>query len=255
MMRFAMAKQHAESPDARPYDWSPAPASVRLEPHAVHIWRAFLDRPKQQERFLATLADDERARAARFVFPRDRGRFVAGRAILRNIIARYLGGSAGDIEFAYEDAGKPTVRLRPSDPPLRFNVSHSHDLAVYAFAHGRAVGIDVEAINSQFCGDDIAEQFFSPAEGRELAALTREQRREAFFLGWTRKEAYIKAHGGGLAIPLHAFDVTLSPGSPVRLRSIDSERWTLQAFDAADDYAGAVVAEGSGWDMRLWEWS
>jgi 4'-phosphopantetheinyl transferase len=188
------------------------------------------------------------------VFERDRGRFVAARGILRGIIARYLGRSAADVEFEYEDAGKPSVRLSRSDPPLCFNVSHSQGLAIYAFAHGRTIGVDVEAINTQFCGDDIAKQFFSPAEVRELASLSGERRREAFFLGWTRKEAYVKAHGGGLGIPLHTFDVTLSPGLPARLRSVDSERWTLEAFDAADQYAGAVVAEGTGWTLRCWNW-
>jgi 4'-phosphopantetheinyl transferase len=238
---------------AVPSNWSARPPDVRLVKHEIHVWRAFLNREDAGVHHMV-LSEDERARASRFVFPRDRDHFVASRGILRAILGHYLQRPAGAIEFAYEREGKPRLRLRDADAPIRFNLSHSHGLAVYAFSNDREIGIDVEAIRADVTGEEIAERFFSSRESAELRALPRDRRDEGFFLCWTRKEAYVKARGAGLGIALDSFDVSLTPGLPAELKSIDHGRWMLRSFQPAVGYAGAVVAEGKDWALHLWDW-
>ena len=235
--------------------WSAPPLEPSLANREVHLWRAFLDdcRPTH-ERFDATLTEDEWARAGRFAFARDRDRFIAGRGILRAILGQYLRCPPGAIRFTYESEGKPRIHFPRSGPVPRFNLAHSHGLAVYAISSDREIGIDVEAVRPEVAAEEIAERFFSVAERAELGSLPPDQRYEPFFLGWTRKEAYVKARGCGLGIALDSFDVSLTPGRPEILVSTDSGRWTLRAFQPAEHYAGAVVAEGGDWTLCYWDW-
>jgi 4'-phosphopantetheinyl transferase len=236
-------------------NWSAAPAEPKLTDDDIHVWRAFLDRARASAAHLeATLAEDELSRASRFVFERDRRHFVAARSILRSILSRYLQRPAASIVFSYTPEGKPRLHPEDADFPIRFNLSHSNGLAVCAVSRDREIGIDVEKIRSGFRGDAIAQRFFSSKEITELRSLPPEQRDEGFFLCWTRKEAYVKAQGAGLSIPLHTFDVSLTPGMPERLASVDSDRWTLRSFLPADLFAGAVVAEGMGLNFCFLDW-
>ena len=231
--------------------WAARPGELRLPDNEIHVWRAFLDDERASDHH-AILSEDERARASRFVFPRDRNHFVASRGILRSLIGRYLQRPAETIDFSYNPQGKP--RLRDTGIPIRFNLSHSHGIALYAFSTHRELGIDVEAIRSEFTGEQIAERFFSLKELAELRSVPPEKRHEAFFLCWTRKEAYVKARGGGLGISLDSFEVSLTPGMPETLVSTDSGRWMLRSFQPAALYAGALVAERGDWCLRLWDW-
>ena len=233
--------------------WSPRPAELHLAEVDIHVWRAFLD-SEDARRLEKVLTEDERARASRFVFPRDRDRFISGRGILRSILGQYLRRPASTIELTYEPAGKPRLRRLDFDPPICFNVSHSQGLAVYAFSRECEVGIDVEAIRSSDKGEQLAERFFSGKELAELRSLPVEMRDQGFFLCWTRKEAYVKARGAGLGIPLDSFDVSLTPGRPEELASSDSHHWMLRSFGPAEGCVGAVVAEGKNWGRRLWDW-
>ena len=196
---------------------------------------------------------DEKSRAARFRFARDRNHFIAARGILRELLGGYLHRSPAELEFDYGPSGKPALRTEGPSSPVRFNLSHSHGLAVYAFALGREVGIDLEPIRPDFAADDIAGRYFSTRELNELRALPPELRPEGFFLCWTRKEAYVKARGEGLQIPLDSFSVSLTPGEPEVLESADSSRWSLRSFEPAPRYVAAVVGEGQGWRLRHWE--
>jgi len=237
-------------------NWSVPPTVPGLADNEVHLWRAFLDSEHTSLQLLeATLADDERVRAARFVFPRDRDRFITRRGILRAILGRYMGRPAAAVELVYESQGKPRLRSSDSDQPIRFNVSHSQGLALYAFSRSREIGIDVEAIRSDVPCEEVAERFFSSTELAEFRSLPPEHRDEGFFLCWTRKEAYGKALGAGLTIPFDAFDVSLTPGMPETLLSADCGRWALRSFQPCRAYAGAVVAEGKDWGLCLWDWS
>ncbi|HEX8458500.1 MAG TPA: 4'-phosphopantetheinyl transferase superfamily protein [Pyrinomonadaceae bacterium] len=237
---------------------------VPLADGEVHLWRAALtpDAPATLERFHATLAPDEKATAARYRFRRHRDHYVAARGILRQLLARYLSAPPESLRFTYSAYGKPALdpSAHGAQPSLRFNLSHSHELALYAFARGRDLGIDLEHVRADLAGAEIAARFFSAREVSALRALsTEEMRVRAFFNCWTRKEAYIKARGEGLSHPLDAFDVSLAPGDPAVLlgtRGDPSEltRWTLHALDAGADYAAALVVAGGEHTLRLWQW-
>jgi len=239
-----------------PIDWETPPPEFTLGENDIHLWRASLDCEEAVLRRLETsLSAEEKSRAAKFVFAPDRDHFIAARGILRELLARYLEDSPSAVKIAYGKQGKPTLSGPNLDRPLHFNLSHSRGLAVYAFSVRREVGVDLEPIRSDFATDDIAERFFSPAEIKELGSLPPDLKAEGFFQCWTRKEAYIKARGEGLQIPLDSFSVTLTPGEPEQLSSADSARWSLRAFQPAEGYAGAVVGEGNGWELRCWQWN
>src|SRR2546422_5909701 len=234
--------------------WLSPPTVVSLREREIHLWRASLDEnePSVIQCWKSELTQDELARASRFAFPLDRDRFIVGRGILRAILGRYMRWPSAALEFIYEAQGKPRLRLGDEDPPIRFNVSHSQGLAVYAFSCNREIGIDIEAIQPDIPREDIAEQFFSSKELAEFRLLPPEQRREGFFLCWTRKEAYFKALGAGLTLPLCGFHVSLTPGMPERLLSTDSFRWMLHSFEPPRGYPGAIVAERKDGTPTFW---
>ena len=231
-------------------------AKFELAADDIHCWRASLDCNQfVLAKLEGTLSTDERARADRFVFETDRNHFIAARGILRELLGAYLKQHPARLEFSYGPQGKPALDSEKLKSPLRFNLSHSHGLAVYAFACGHELGIDVEKIVPTSAGAEIAERFFSTRELAELHTMPRERRDEGFFLCWTRKEAYIKARGGGLQIPLHSFHVSLTPGQPAELCSEDSPSWTLRSLQPRAGYAAAIVGEGKNWRLRHYEWT
>lgn len=238
--------------------WSPGPKRPELTAEEVHVWRAWLDAGESEvARLRALLSDEERARADRFYFAKDRRHFTVARGLLRALAARYTGRPAELISFTYNEYGKPS--LSDEGAELRFNLSHSKGLALYAFARGREVGVDVEFSREDFGGEEIASRFFSPAEVAALRALPDAEKTRAFFNCWTRKEAYIKAHGLGLSLPLEGFDVSLAPGQPAALLGTrhdpaQAARWSLRALSPADGYAAALAAEGHGWRLSCWSW-
>ena len=236
--------------------WSEPPSEFELLESEVVIWRAALDCEQSVLRRLeATLSPDERSRANRFHFCKDRDHFIAGRGILRSLIGSYLRRDPAEIKFGYGPQGKPDLAVDRADPSLTFNLSHKQGLAVYAFARERQLGIDLEAVASSFPGEDIARRFFSPGEVEELLALPPDLRSKGFFLAWTRKEAYIKARGHGLQIPLDSFDVSLTPGRPPRLLTRVGIEWQIISFEVGPDTPGALVFDGSQASaIHFFEW-
>src|SRR5688572_13058173 len=195
--------------------WAHGPAEPGLAQKEVHVWRASLDVPAEAPDALrAHLSPDERERAAAFYFEQARNHYAASRGILRALLSRYLQQPANTFAFTYTSYGKP---LLPID--LKFNVSHSYGLALFAFVLGPEVGVDLERIRPEFAGQEIAERFFSADEARTLKEVPTDERARAFFRCWTRKEAFIKAHGTGLSFPLREFTVEFSAGTPARLLS------------------------------------
>jgi 4'-phosphopantetheinyl transferase len=206
----------------------------------IRVSHANLDvSPTRLNSLFELLSPEERERALRFRFPRHRDHFIAGRGILREILAARLEIAARQVRFIYGPHGKPEVPA--SD--LRFNLSHSAGHALYAAIRGREVGVDIECMDRRFSQDGIPERFFSPGEVRQLRALPPSQQMGAFFRCWTRKEAYIKARGLGLALPLDSFDVTLAPGEPAAFVR-GGENWTLKELPAPEGFAAALVVEG-----------
>lgn len=241
------------------YDVAPPPGWV-ISSAEVHVWRAPLEQPAiHMDQLAQTLSDDERTRAERFHFERDRRRFVVAQGLLRILLGKYLNIEPHRLEFGHGPHGKPHLSSSHSSA-IRFNLAHSHELALYAFACGREVGIDVEHICPLPDAEQIAARFFSAAENAVLCALPENQRSEAFFNCWTRKEAYLKATGDGLSRPLDQFQVSLAPGEPVRLL-VDEQmpeeisRWRLESLMPASGYVAALVVEGHDWHLRCWQCS
>ncbi len=242
--------------------WQPATHPPPLTTDDVHVWRIALELGDPiLMRLRDTLADDERQRADRFHFEKDRRHFTAARGAMRLLLAGYLSRCPNDVRFAYGNYGKPRLMDADNASDLRFNLSHSHGLALLAVTRGRDIGVDIERLRDmERDGEALAERFFSPREAARLRSLPPELRREAFFHCWTRKEAYIKAQGKGLSLPLDQFDVSLHPHEPAALLATqhdpqEVQRWSLQSLFPGEEYIGALAVQGHSWRLWCGEWS
>ena len=206
----------------------------------------------------ALLVPEEQEKARRFHFEKDRNHYTAARGFLRTILGRYLNLDPAKLRFSYNAFGKPGLASSINQIELCFNLAHSHGLALFAFNRGREIGIDLEYARSNIELEKLAERFFAPAEVASLRSLPGELRRKAFFNCWARKEAFIKARGLGLSLPLKQFVVTLAPGEEVELLAAEGDpqapaRWILRELDAAEGFAAAMAVEGKGWELRCFE--
>jgi 4'-phosphopantetheinyl transferase len=230
--------------------WLQPQAFPILPDDTIHIWRSALNVSPEFHQVCQNILDiSERERAKRFLFEEPSNRFTVSRGILRQLIGRYTQCSPNRIVFQNNAWGKPCLSA-DMGIQLQFNVTHTGDLALFAFSRNRNVGIDAEAVHQIDDIDRLVHNFFSDYECQEFQALPESQQLLAFFLGWTRKEAYIKGRGKGLSIPLNAFDVTLSPGKPVALLAdrTDDEavlQWRIIDIDVGQGYSAALaVGEG-----------
>ena len=229
---------------------------LELRRHECHVWRVTLDLPADVTECLQDLlSGEERNRAARFVFPVDRRRFVVAHGCLRQVLGGYLGADPESLILANGPSGKPF--LASPRTVLRFNLSHSGDAALVAVAWDREVGVDVETVRP--IGDllGLAASCFSPVEERALGALPERVRLDCFFDGWTRKEAFVKLLGDGLSRPLDTFDVNLAPGEPARLLRVAGGRardWSLRAIEVGPGRRGALAIEGCLRSISVRDW-
>jgi len=206
--------------------------------------------PEALRAAIPLLSEAERQRAHRFVFTRDRGRYIAARSQLRRLLGARLGVRPENVELVYGARGKPALAPRLAWSGLRFNVAHCGDAAVYAFASRREVGIDIETVRALEDADTIAGHVFSRRENDMYQALDAHEKPIGFFNCWTRKEAFIKAVGDGFYHPLDRFDVSLAPGEPARILRVgntpgDRCGWRMDGFSRAPGLIGAVVTEAS----------
>jgi 4'-phosphopantetheinyl transferase len=222
------------------------PVAVRVSPDnsVVDVWKASLAASEHAAAGCReNLCAEERERADRYVFPEHRRRFIVGRGILRILLGRYLGVSPAGISFHYTEFGRPFL----ANEDLRFNVSHSGDIALFGFVRNADIGIDVECIRP-ISTMEIAARFFSPNERETLASVSEGLREAAFYRCWTRKEAYLKAKGLGLQTPLDSFTVSLDADAPALL-SVDGvpeepRRWNFVNIDVGPGAVGVVVFSG-----------
>jgi 4'-phosphopantetheinyl transferase len=239
--------------------WGGFSGSYTLPQDEIHVWRTTLDMAASSfAKLLQILSPEERERADRFHFDVDRRRSVIGRGCLRLLLGEILDLRANELRIEYDEFGKPGLMPGQGQPP-QFNVSHSGNLILIAITIGRAVGVDVERIRTDLDLDGIAARFFSANECKTLASLAGPARYKAFFTCWTRKEAYLKARGIGLSLPLDQFDVSFLPNEePCLLATRDdpaeAKEWRLQALDVSDDYAAALAAPASAWKLKCWDW-
>jgi 4'-phosphopantetheinyl transferase len=235
-----------------------SPINPQLPEDEAHIWQVALNIPSDRvEELQRLLSEDEKRRAERFYFERDRRAFIIGRGLLRTLLGQYLVTDPTQIDFIYNRHGKPS--LAATDNAIYFNVSHSGEIALLAFVRGRGIGVDVEYMRPELDFEKVAQRVFSSEELAALSDTPAEQRREAFFNGWTRKEAYIKAHGQGVSLPLDEIVVSLSPDQPAELLLIKgtfdrAERWGMREIKPGPGYCAALIVEGSGWRLVCRRW-
>lgn len=204
------------------------------------------------------LTADEYERAARVMVKRQGLYFAMVRAELRELLSSILYIDPLLIRISYGPHGKPCVASLGRSPILKFNVSHTASMALIAAAWNREVGVDIEAVREWEAAGRISKRFFSPAENEALVAVPEDRRMRAFFACWTRKEAFVKALGGGLTIPLSGYTVNVDPDEPARLIEMQldlkaAERWRLADLPVPPPYIACLAAEGHDWKIRFEE--
>lgn len=242
--------------------WLPPPPRLALADDEVHVWRVWLDRTELPSAAAAAevLADDERARIARLRLARDRRRRAAGRAWLRSIVSRYLACDPTSVRFEQNAYGKPRLAasVGATGSALTFNMSYAGELALYAIAVGRDVGIDCAQLDIAVACGEVATHAFSAVELAQWRALPAEDQRAAFFACWTRKEAYIKARGLGLSLDLRRFDVSVAPAGPAALLGTRepgqmTTGWALRDLAVGKGYAAALAVQTACAHLALWD--
>lgn len=220
---------------------------LSLSDHEVHVWYAPLDlHTPQLAQMRSVLSADECARADRFHFERHRVVFTLSHGLLRHLLAAYCGAPAAEIAFA-QLPGKP-VLAEPHGSTLQFNLSHTEGMAVIGLTRSCRIGIDVERLRALSDADLLVERYFAAEEIIAYRSLPSAARPRAFFRGWTRKEAFVKALGAGLGYPLHDFAVSLEPGSPQCLLAVRGDpaardRWTLCDLEVGPQHLAALAIE------------
>lgn len=241
--------------------WQRPKTAIELAENEVHVWRAALDVSHDTlSLFQALLTLEEYVKAQRFHFEKDRRAWMVAHGLLRMLLSVYTQRNPREISFQLNAYGKPALDVAPDQSSLQFNLSHSQHLALLAFTRARRVGVDVEYMRSNIAYSELAQHSFSPSEQATLNALPLSQQRQAFFNGWTGKEAYIKGRGLGLSLPLHLFDVALMPDEPAALLASrenprEAQRWTLHRLEPGPDYAATLAVEGHGLTIHCWQWN
>lgn len=239
-------------------DWRLPVVFPNLIARQIHVWCAILDYTDEQlSVFYNLLTAEEQERAQRFHFTKDRARFVAARGILRKLLGQYLKAPPQELRLQVNSHGKPELIDYPA---LQFNLSHSHEIALYAIALEQAVGVDVEYIDNQRDIDAIAKRFFTPAEYQLLINLTGEAKQQAFFALWTSKEAFIKALGVGLSYSLDKVEITWGLHQSVKLLTLydatqNVEDWYLASLDPVPNYAAAIVMKNPVLELKTFRWN
>ena len=238
--------------------WQPAAHQPLPAPDEIHVWRIDLAAGSGLPAAAALLSPDERERAARLLCEHKRARFIAGRSTLRRLLGHYLGAAPQALVFRYGPHGKPALVTGASAAILTFNFSHSEDLALLAVATDREVGIDIEYRHRDISIAPFARHILSENEAAALQRLPEEQHQQALLTAWTRKEAYVKALGEGLARSLKSFSAGIADDEPAVRRLEDAggrpQPWSFVPLTVHPDYLACVAAPGNDWTLRCLDW-
>jgi 4'-phosphopantetheinyl transferase len=199
------------------------------------------------------LSPAEHERAARFIFERDRRRYLAAHIALHDILSRYLPIEPVHLSFDLGPNGKPKLHQAPTPSAIEFNLSHSNEMALLAVTHGHEVGVDVEHVREKFEFQEVAERFFTAKEVTAMRGLPSTLQRQAFFKCWTSKEAFLKAKGTGLSGALDEVQISLGSDEQVRLAA-NVPDWWLFELDPSGDYEAALVVALAGTLIRCYQW-
>ncbi len=228
-------------------------------PDLVQVWRFFLDASdRDRERLQATLSDDEKQRANRFYFAKDRNRFIIARGILRILLGHCLNKPPAQVSFQYNQFGKPCLGEEDNPSHLAFNISHSANWGLFAIGTQGELGIDIEQIRPEMAILDIAKRFFSEYEVEIFDRIDQEEQQTAFFHCWTRKEAFIKAKGMGLSLPLDRFDVEFYPGKKPGLLAYrdnpaETAEWEFKEIPAPKGFAAALAVRHTDFELMVYD--
>lgn len=215
----------------------------------VHIWQAGLDIPAANFRRL--VSPDERERARRFRSGRDGERFIVRRGVLRTLLGFYLNAEPASIRFSYDDHNKPSLAGQSRGDGLHFNISHSEELALFAFCRGGNIGVDVESVRDIRDMEAVAGRILSPEEKADFQVLNKRQQRATFYRYWTRKEALVKATGDGLSRTLHEVTATPSAGDTVLL---DGSSWYVYDLKVNRGYRAAFATPEPCREVACFQW-
>ena len=237
--------------------WQVPPPSLQLPGDEAHLWRGRLDRPPAQvEHLWRLLSDDERSHAARFHTAQLRDRFIAGRGTLRMLLGAYARVDPGQLRFGYTAYGKPYLEHPRCQPEMQFNLAHADDMLLLAFTRTHPIGVDIELVrrDPEFDALTLAARFFAPDEYKALLQLSAALQPIGFFNAWTRKEAFIKARGAGLSLPLDSFSVSLAPNDEPRITRVADDlggpaRWRLMSFEPVMGYIAALAVPYHIWRL------
>lgn len=231
-----------------------------LAPNEVHIWYADLNLPEPNWKHLEqTLSEDEQIRAGKYAFPHLRRRFVVARGILRTLLGAYLETPPQALQLSYGAFGKPVLEGDSHTSTCHFNLSHTEEVALFAFSFDTEVGIDVELMEEGVDILHLARQYFSTREYSDLLALPIPQRLAGFYTCWTRKEAYLKALGTGLSTDLASFDVEVSPLKSAQLLQVEdarceAQKWRLYDIPSQRGYCTSLATREGDWNLKCFSW-
>lgn len=224
------------------------PSFVRLKPNTVHVWTInFAVNDEAFNKYLSLLSEDEKKRASKFKFFKDKRCYVVTKGVLRLLSGHYLNKEAKAICFAYGEYSKPKFKHKTN---LNFNVSHSGDSAILGFVYDHTIGVDIEKIKNNFDTFKIAANFFSKKEIAALREIPKPQQHMAFYRCWTRKEAFVKAKGSGLSFPLDSFSVSLDTDLEAELLETHWDKkeksdWSYHSFIPDSNYIAAVIIDST----------
>ena len=231
-----------------------------VAPAEIHVWRINLLCPLAEiARLQNVLSAAEKKQSARYHFAHDQRRFIVRRAVLRQLLAAQLGLHPEEIKIDSANFQKPKIAATQNSDGLRFSSSHSADWALIALAQNRDVGVDVEQHRPLPDAGDLVRNSFSDFEIAEFERLPEPARTEGFFNCWTRKEAFVKAIGLGLAYSLKKFSVTLAPGRPAALvdvagDSVARKKWLMASLNVAPAHSAALFFEAGPSAIRCFAW-
>jgi len=245
----------------RDLSWCFQPAAIRLDRGEVHIWRASPSLPEDHLSQLAqALSKHERLRAESFRSERDRMRFIVGWGVLRSVLGQYLCIEPSRLHFRYSPFGKPYLVEQPEGDVLQFSLAHSHELNIYAFCRNQEIGVDLEYVRSLPDSEQIAARFFSARENSAWLGLPAEQRQEAFYVCWTRKEACAKALGCGLLQLVSSFVVTSVLEETARILSVGDDpmkatSFCLETLIPTPGYIAALALARGEYSLSCYQWA